>query len=134
MVERDAGDSLRIDKWLWAARFFRTRSLAADAVDGGKVHVNGERVKRARIVRAGDEVSIRLGPYEHVVTVRAISDRRGPAPEARTLYEERPESIAARERIAAQRRMEAVPDARDAGRPSKRDRRRIDAARGRRGG
>jgi ribosome-associated heat shock protein Hsp15 len=78
--ERDAGDErVRLDKWLWAARFFKTRALAAEAVAGGKVQVNGDRAKRARPVQTGDEVRVRHGPYDHVVVVRALSARRGPA-------------------------------------------------------
>lgn len=130
-----SGEPVRLDKWLWAARFFKTRSLAAEAVDGGKVHVNGSRVKRARVVHTGDTVEIRLGAYEHRVVVRALSDRRGPATVAQTLYEEVPESIAERERVRAASRVDAMSGVRDAGRPDKRDRRRIDALRRRdRGG
>lgn len=128
----DDASTMRIDKWLWAARFFKTRAIAADAVDGGKVHLNRERVKRARNIRVGDEVQIRLGPYEHRVVVRRLSERRGPAPEAATLYEERPESVAARERLQAQRRLEATRTMHDAGRPNKRERRQIDELRRRR--
>ncbi|MDB4880529.1 MAG: RNA-binding domain protein [Gemmatimonadetes bacterium] len=118
---------VRIDKWLWAARFYKTRSLAADAVGGGKVEVNGERVKQAKLVQAGDEVRLRLGPYEHVVVVRAISERRGPATVAATLYEETPASVAARAKHAEQLRM--APAAfvyEDKGRPTKRDRRELE--------
>ena len=130
-TSHDETSTMRIDKWLWAARFFKTRAIAADAVDGGKVHLNGERVKRAKNVRAGDELQIRLGPYEHRVIVRALSERRGPAPEAATLYEERAESAAERERLQAQHRLEATRFSHDAGRPNKRDRRQIDELRGR---
>ena len=118
---------VRIDKWLWAARFYKTRSLAADAIGGGKVEVNGERVKQAKLVQAGDEVRVRLGPYEHIVIVRGVSDRRGPATVAATLYEETPASIATRAKHAEQLRM--APAAfvyEDKGRPTKRDRREID--------
>jgi ribosome-associated heat shock protein Hsp15 len=124
MMTPEETGKVRIDKWLWAARFFKTRALAADAVDGGKVHVNGERVKRAKLLQAGDEVSVRLGPYEHVVHVREVSERRGPASVAQTLYEETAESRASRERLAAQHRM--APAAfvyEDRGRPTKKDRR-----------
>ena len=76
---------VRLDKWLWAARFFKTRSLAADAIAGGKVQVNGDRAKRSRPVQVGDEIRVRLGPYEHLVTVRALSARRGPAAQAAEL-------------------------------------------------
>ena len=120
---RDAADAARLDKWLWAARFLKTRALAAEAIDGGKVHLNGERVKRSKGVRIGDDVRVRLGPYEHRVTVRLVSDRRGPATVAATLYEELPESRAQREALIERRRMETAAGAADPGRPSKRDRR-----------
>ena len=118
---------VRIDKWLWAARFFKTRSLAAEAVTAGKVEVNEERVKPAKLVQVGDSVSVRLGPYLHIVHVRAISERRGPATVAATLYEETAESSAARAKLAEQLRM--APAAfvyEEKGRPTKRDRREID--------
>jgi ribosome-associated heat shock protein Hsp15 len=127
--ESDAPDRgrVRVDKWLWAARFFKTRSLAAEAISGGKILVAGERVKPARLLQAGDEVRVRLGAFEHVVIVRAVSDRRGPATVAATLYEETPASRAAREKLAEQLRM--APAAfvyEDKGRPTKRDRRELD--------
>jgi ribosome-associated heat shock protein Hsp15 len=118
---------VRIDKWLWAARFFKTRSLAADAIGGGKVEVNGERVKPAKLIQAGDEVRIRLGPYEHIVIVRGLSERRGPATVAATLYEETAASVATRAKHAEQLRM--APAAfvyEEKGRPTKRDRREIE--------
>jgi ribosome-associated heat shock protein Hsp15 len=118
---------VRIDKWLWAARFFKTRSLASDAVTGGKVTLNGESIKPAKLVQAGDVVRIRLGPYEHILAVRALSERRGPASVAATLYEETPDSRAAREKLAEQLRM--APAAfvyEEKGRPTKRDRRELD--------
>ncbi len=118
---------VRLDKWLWAARFFKTRSLAAEAIAGGKVSMHGDRVKPARPIQVGDEISMRLGPYEHVVRVRALSERRGPATVAATLYEETPESLAARTKLAEQLRM--APAAlvyEEKGRPTKRDRREID--------
>jgi ribosome-associated heat shock protein Hsp15 len=118
---------VRIDKWLWAARFFKTRSLAAEAVTAGKVEVNGERVKPAKLIQLGDSVSIRLGPYLHVVSVRGLSERRGPATVAATLYEETAESTTARAKLAEQLRM--APAAfvyEEKGRPTKRDRREID--------
>lgn len=128
-VNQDAADAARLDKWLWAARFFKTRALAAEAIDGGKVHLNGERVKRSKGVRIGDDVRVRLGPYEHRVTVRLVSDRRGPATVAATLYEELPESRAQREALIERRRMETAAGAADPGRPSKRDRRQIEQLR-----
>ena len=123
------GESSRLDKWLWAARFFKTRTLAAEAIDGGKVHLNGERVKRSRAVKISDEVRIRIGPYEHRVIVRSVSDRRGPATVAATLFEELEESRAAREALLERRRMEIAAGADDPGRPSKRDRRQIEQLR-----
>jgi ribosome-associated heat shock protein Hsp15 len=125
----DVPDSgrVRIDKWLWAARFFKTRSLAAEAIAAGKVEVNEERVKPAKLIQLGDSVSVRLGPYLHVVRVRGLSERRGPATIAATLYEETAESAAARAKLAEQLRM--APAAfvyEEKGRPTKRDRREID--------
>ena len=123
----ESASRVRIDKWLWAARFFKTRSLAAEAIAAGKVEVGGERVKPAKPIQVGDEVRIRLGPYEHVVLVRGLSERRGPARAAVTLYEETPASIATRAKLAEQLRM--APAAfvyEEKGRPTKRDRREID--------
>ena len=97
--ESSATDRVRLDKWLWAARFFKTRSLAAEAIGGGKINVNGDRPKAAKLLQLGDEVSIRLGPYEHVVSVQGLSERRGPATVAVTLYEETPDSVAARTKM-----------------------------------
>lgn len=118
----DSGGGVRIDKWLWAARFHKTRSLAADAVSGGKVELNGERPKPAKIVKAGDTLRLRIGVYEHIVRVREVSERRGPASIARMLYEETPESIAARARMAERMHYE-MPLGAETGRPSKKDRR-----------
>ncbi len=130
MTEND--DRVRLDKWLWAARFYKTRALAAEAVAGGKVQVNGDRVKRAKPLQEGDEVRIRQAPYEHSVVVRALSDRRGPATQAAALYEERPESVAAREAMALQLKSVHAAFVTDAkGRPTKRDRREIEKLRGR---
>jgi ribosome-associated heat shock protein Hsp15 len=123
-------DAVRVDKWLWAARFFNTRALATEAVLGGHVHLNGARVKPAKDVRAGDTLQIRIGATEWTVDVRALADRRGPASVARELYEERPESVQARERAALQRRVAPPPLGADLGaRPTKQDRRRLDALR-----
>ena len=116
--------TVRIDKWLWAARFFKTRSMAADAVTGGKVELNGDRVKPAKSVKVGDELKIRLGFYEHVIAVRGLSERRGPAVVAQALYEETPESAAARAKLAERMRYE-MPKGTESGRPSKKDRRDI---------
>ena len=132
-TDRDTeGERVRLDKWLWAARFFKTRSLAAEAVAGGKVQVNGERAKRARPVQPGDEIRVRLAPYEHVVVVRALSARRGPATAAAELYEERPESRAAREATAQQLKTLHAAFVPEKGRPTKRDRREMERFRGRR--
>jgi ribosome-associated heat shock protein Hsp15 len=128
----DTHERVRIDKWLWAARFFKTRSLATEAVTGGKVEVNGERVKPAKPVRAGDEVRLRQGPYEYLLLVRGLAERRGPASVAASLYQERPESRAARERVAEQLKLGAAAWAfEEKGRPTKRDRRELDRFRGR---
>src|SRR6476661_8957787 len=119
----DALDETRIDKWLWAARFFKTRSQATAAVAGGKVEVNGEAAKASKVVKVGDRIRLRLGPTEYRLTVTAIGERRGSAAVAQGLYEEAPESIAERERIAAQRRFASAPAYEEKGRPSKKDRR-----------
>jgi len=117
---------VRLDRWLWAARFFKTRALAAVAIDGGKVHVNGDRVKRARLIRAGDRLEIRLPPYQHVVVVRSLSERRGPAREAARLYEETSDSVAERARVAFQLKAAHALFVPDSERPTKRDRRRLE--------
>src|SRR4029077_17210386 len=120
-------EQVRIDKWLWAARFYKTRSLATDAVLGGHVQLNGARVKPSKDVRAGDGIEIRVGTVQWSVVVAGVSDKRGPASVARTLYEETPESVAAREQQAQARRL-ARPLGADLGaRPTKQDRRRLDA-------
>jgi len=122
-------DSVRIDKWLWAARFFKTRGAATEAVVGGRVHVDGERVKPARDVRVGDRVDVTTGDVRRTVVVRGIAGKRGPASAAAVLYEETPESIALREQRAAERRL-ARPLGADLGaRPTKQDRRRLEALR-----
>jgi len=118
-------ETLRIDKWLWAARFYKTRALAAEAVTGGKVKLNGERVKAAKSVRVGDVLSVRIGPYEHVVQVRRLSSRRGPAREAALLYEETEESRLAREALRARLAAERAYFPQPAGRPSKHARREL---------
>jgi ribosome-associated heat shock protein Hsp15 len=123
---------IRLDKWLWAARFFKTRALAAEAVEGGKVDLNGDRPKRARPVQVGDEIRIRLGPYEHTVTVRALSGRRGPASEAAGLYQETEASRTKREELAIQLKSLHAVFGPDKGRPSKKDRRDIQRLKGRR--
>lgn len=118
--------SLRVDKWLWAARFFKTRSLASDAVSGGKVRINGATTKPARDIKVGDKLEIANSETRWVVTVQALSDKRGPAPEARLLYEETPESVAAREAERDARKFIQDPAADLHGRPTKRDRRQMD--------
>jgi len=116
---------LRLDKWLWAARFFKTRGLATEAIKGGKVELNGSRAKPSREVKVGDRLRIRQGFDEKTVIVRGLSDRRGPATLARQLYEETPESITAREKAAELRRLANAHRERGQGRPSKRERRQI---------
>jgi ribosome-associated heat shock protein Hsp15 len=127
----DAEDRVRLDKWLWAARFFKTRALAAEAIASGKVEVNEDAVKRARPVRVGDRIRVRLGPYQHHLTVRALSGRRGPAAAAAELYEESAESREARDRLAWQLKHASPRFDYDTGKPGKRDRREMEKRRGR---
>ena len=117
---------MRLDKWLWAARFFKTRSLAQQAIESGRVTLNEQRVKPAHIVRVSDLVAVRVGELEWRVLVRGLSEKRGPAAQARMLYEETPESRAERERRIELRRWGAEPAAGIKGRPTKRDRRRLE--------
>jgi ribosome-associated heat shock protein Hsp15 len=124
-----AVDEVRVDKWLWAARFFKTRGAATEAVLGGRVHVNGERVKPSKVVRAGDEVDMTIGTVRWTVAVTGIADRRGPARQAATLYAETPESRAAREQHVLERRLASPPGADLGARPTKQARRRLDALR-----
>jgi ribosome-associated heat shock protein Hsp15 len=112
---------MRLDKWLWAARFFKTRTLAVEAIEGGRVSVNGDRAKPAKELRIGDTLAIRRPPFEHVVRVRDLSDKRGPASVAATLFEETEESRARRTVIAAE--MKSLPQPRFKGRPTKKTRR-----------
>jgi ribosome-associated heat shock protein Hsp15 len=119
----------RLDKWLWAARFFKHRSAATTAVDGGKVRLNGQATKPARAVKPGDTLEITVGEQQFVVVVRAIAERRGPAAVAQTLYEETAESLAHRAQQREQHRVAPPPGADLHGRPTKRDRRRIDRLR-----
>ena len=122
-------ERVRVDKWLWAARFFKTRGAATEAVLGGRVHVNGARAKPAKEVAAGDTVAVTVHALRRTVRVTALGDRRGSAAAAAALYEETPESVAARGRDARDRRL-ARPLGSDLGeRPSKRDRRRLEALR-----
>lgn len=119
-------DGVRIDRWLWAARFYRSRGLATDAVKGGKVHVNGQRVKPAHGLRAGDRLTLRRGPVRMEIEVLAVSTRRGPATIARQLYAETPASRAAREALEARRRAERLSAPRPPERrPDKKARRQI---------
>jgi len=120
---------VRLDKWLWAARFFKTRGLAVQAIETGKVEVNGERAKRAKHLQLGDQLRVRLGPYHHIVTVRALSERRGPPAVAAQLFEETEESRKAREAMQLQVRIAQSVPGYDRGRPSKKDRRDIEKLR-----
>lgn len=124
-MEETADDKIRLDKWLWAARFFKTRALATAAINGGKVSVNGARVKPSREVHLNDELHIRQGSSEKTVHVRGLSEHRGPAPQAQALYEETPESIAAREKEKELHQLAAAQRPRGEGRPTKRERRQI---------
>lgn len=126
MTNREKQDnSVRLDKWLWAARFFKTRSLASKAVSGGHVHLNGKRVKPSRLVQGEEQLRIKRGIEEYTVIILALSVRRGPAKVAQTLYEETEESRAQREEAREQRRLIKAPASRPEGRPDKRDRRKI---------
>ncbi len=122
-------EHVRVDRWLWAARFFRTRGAATEAVLGGRVHVNGTRVKPAKDVRVGDAVAVTVGGTRRELVVQAVAEKRGPASVARALYEETPESLARREQQSLERRL-ARPLGADLGaRPTKQDRRRLEALR-----
>jgi len=117
---------VRLDKWLWAARFFKTRALAATAIETGKVEVNGERAKRAKLLRVGDSLRIRLGPYYHIVTVRAVSEHRGPASIAARLYEESEEGRKSREAMQLQVKAAQAIFFYNHAAPTKKDRRDIE--------
>jgi ribosome-associated heat shock protein Hsp15 len=116
---------MRLDKWLWAARFFKTRSIASSEIEAGHVLLNGDRGKPSKTVKVGDEIRIRLNQYTFVVHVLALSERRGPASEARLLYAETEASREERERLAEQRRLAPPMAFEEGGRPTKRDRRDI---------
>lgn len=118
-------DTIRLDKWLWAARFYKTRALGVEAINGGKVHVNSTRVKPSRLVKPGDELSISRGEYVHRIAIIGLSDRRGPSSKAQQLYEESPESITARETLAEERRLQRAGQPAPQKRPDKRARRNI---------
>jgi ribosome-associated heat shock protein Hsp15 len=121
--DADPASALRFDRWLWAARFFKTRALAAEAVSGGRVHLNGARTKPAKPIRIGDTVSVQRGEIATVIVVRGIAEQRRPAPEAALLYEETAESCRAREAFVARRRAEAAGRLERLGRPTKQARR-----------
>ena len=130
-MSTENSNGVRVDKWLWAARFFKTRSLAAEAIDGRKVDVNDERAKRSRVVHVGDRVRVRKPPFVHEVEIRALSEKRGSGAIAATLYEENRESKQARETLSLQLKALGPPVFRDKGRPGKKERRDIDRIRGR---
>ena len=117
--------SVRIDKWLWAARFYKTRSLASDAIKTGKIHLDNARVKASRELHVGDRLTIRQDIMEKTVVVKALSDKRGPAPLAALLYEETPQSIEKREAFKLMKASQPALRDRGLGRPTKRERRRI---------
>ena len=120
-------EKMRIDKWLWSSRFYKTRTLAAEEIDKGRVQINGQDVKPARDVKAGDTLTLRQGPVLRVVVVKGLSMQRGAAPVAQLLYEETPESVANRQQAAEQRKLNNEPaDTIEHGRPTKRDRRSMD--------
>jgi ribosome-associated heat shock protein Hsp15 len=122
-------DTVRIDRWLWAARLFKTRGAATEAVLGGRAHVNGVRVKPSREVRAGDRIDVTVGDTRRELVVRGVAEKRGPASVAATLYEETPESVAGREQRSLERKLSRPLGADLGARPTKRDRRRLDALR-----
>lgn len=124
MAEQDSG-KVRLDKWLWAARFFKTRALATEAINGGHVHLNGHRPKPSRPLQVGDELTIRRGQEEFQVVVRELSQKRGPATVAQLLYEESEESLRSREELREQRRLQAAVAPHPSRRPDKKGRRKI---------
>lgn len=124
-MKRQESGKVRLDKWLWAARFFKTRALATEAINGGHVHLNGQRPKPARALAVGDELTVRKGQEEFRITVRELSDRRGPATVAQQLYQESEESRRQREELREQRRLMAAAAPRPAKRPDKKGRRKI---------
>jgi ribosome-associated heat shock protein Hsp15 len=124
-MSESESSKIRIDKWLWAARFFKTRSLASDAINGGHVHLNGSRIKTSRAVAIGDELRIQRGHEQMVVMVQALSDKRGPAAVAQTLYAETEASRTAREQSAEQRRLQSAGVSLPDRRPNKHERRNI---------
>jgi ribosome-associated heat shock protein Hsp15 len=126
MSDAPAEEKVRLDKWLWAARFFKTRSLAARAISGGKVQLNGRRAKRSAMLRSGDQVRVRKGPLEFQLVVVKLSEQRRSATEAAKLYEETAESVMARENLRSQRKAAPTFSYRDKGRPTKKERRELE--------
>jgi len=124
-VKSETQVKTRLDKWLWAARFYKTRHLAAEAINGGHVHHNGHRVKPSRVIQVADKLTIHKTPFTFDITVQGLSIRRGPAKEAQLLYTEYEESIKKREELAGQRKLNAAQFPHAERRPDKRDRRRI---------
>ena len=124
-TEKASSEKMRLDKWLWAARFFKTRSLAIQAIENGRVKLNGDRVKPAREVKLGDRLELHAGDFDWVLTVRGLSMQRGPAPVAQALYEEDSASLARRQQQVSDRKLAVNPAAAIKGRPTKRDRRQI---------
>jgi ribosome-associated heat shock protein Hsp15 len=124
-VQLQPCDKVRLDKWLWAARFFKTRALATEAINGGHVHLNGSRPKPSRTLSVGDELNIQKGQDSFDITVLLLADKRGPASIARQLYEEDEQSRLKREEFAEQRRLEAAAQPRQQRRPDKKGRRQI---------
>lgn len=131
MDETTGITGMRIDRWLWIARLYKTRTQAGEAVDGGKVQLNGQRVKPARTVRVGDRVRVRKGPYEYQLEVLALSERRGPAAEAARLYRESEESRSAREELTLRLKNDPWARVTTTGRPTKKERRDLEKFRGR---
>lgn len=132
MATADSSERVRLDKWLWAARFYKTRTLASEAVNAGRVHVNGQRSKPSRIVVLNDEIEIAKTPYQYTVTVKAISEKRGTGVQAQALYEEHAESITAREAQRAQQKILGMAfNPHPEKRPDKRSRRKIKEWQGR---
>lgn len=126
MAEKNTdSDSQRLDKWLWAARFYKTRSLAVEAINGGKVHLNKQRVKPSRTIKVNDTLTISKPPYEHEIIVQGLNQQRRPAIEAQQLYQETPESLQKSELLKEQIKNEPLGFRHEKGRPSKRDRRNI---------